>query len=253
MALSNGDGTFQAPQFVIADLGYEAGGWRVEKHPRFLADVTGQNGADIVAFGNDGVYVARSNGNGTFQAPQFVLADFGYEAGGWRVENHPRLLADITGRTEPTSSGLAMIGVFVALSNGDGTFAFTAQLALEDFGYNHEWRVESHPRFLADVTGEGRSDIVGFGDAGVLVSQSLTGGTFREQPLFVIPNFGFRKSGPVEQVGPFSAEPKHRSRAGFGRPRTDGVLCRWRQEPAALEVGRGNDGMAEAHPGKGRA
>ena len=67
--------------------------------------------------------------------------------------------------------------------------------------------MEKHPRFVADVTGDKRADIVGFGDAGVLVSQALAGGTFREQPLFVIPNFGHRKSGPVEQVGPFLPDP----------------------------------------------
>lgn len=41
----------------------------------------------------------------------------------------------------------------------------------------------------------------------MLVSPALAGGTFREQPLFVIPNFGYRKSGLVEQVGPFLPDP----------------------------------------------
>ncbi len=204
VALSNGDGTFQAPQFVIEDLGYEAGGWRVEKHPRLLADVTGQNGADIVAFGDAGVYVALSNGNGTFRAPQFVIEDFGYEAGGWRVEKHPRFVADITGQNGADIVAFGNDGVYVARSNGNGTFAFTPEVALADFGYDAGgWRVENHVRVLADVTGNGTADIVGFGDAGVLVSPALPGGTFREQPLFVIPNFGHSLSGPVEQVGPF--------------------------------------------------
>jgi hypothetical protein len=123
------------------------------------------------------------------------------------VEKHPRLLADITGDGRADIVGFGRDGVFVALSNGDGSFAFTPQLALEDFGYEQDWRVENHPRFLADVTGEGRADIVGFGHAGVLVSPALAGGAFREQPLFVIPNFGHRKSGPVEQVGPFLPDP----------------------------------------------
>jgi len=153
------------------------------------------------------VWTALSNGDGTFQAPRFVVADLGYEAGGWRVEKHPRFLADLTGDGRADIVGFGQDGVFVALSNGDGSFAFTPQLALDDFGYNQGWRVEAHPRLLADVTGEGRADIVGFGDAGVLVSPTLANGTFREQPLFVIPNFGFRKSGPVEQVGPFLPAP----------------------------------------------
>ena len=78
-ARSNGDGTFQAPQFVLADLGFEAGGWRVEKHPRFLADITGDGRADIVGFGDAGVYVALPNADGVFQGPlRFVLPNFGY-------------------------------------------------------------------------------------------------------------------------------------------------------------------------------
>ena len=66
VALGNGDGTFGAVQFVVADFGYEAGGWRVDKHPRFLADLTGDGRADIVGFGDAGVYVALGNGDGTF-------------------------------------------------------------------------------------------------------------------------------------------------------------------------------------------
>ena len=95
------------PQPVIDDFGYDAGGWRVDKHPRFLADITGNGRADIVGFGDAGVYVAFSNGDGTFAPPQFVLADFGYDAGGWRVDKHPRLLADLTATAAPTSSASA--------------------------------------------------------------------------------------------------------------------------------------------------
>ena len=159
-----------------------------------------------MGFGEAGVFVALSNGDGTFQPPRFVLADLGVQSG-WRVEKHPRFLADMTGDGKADIVGCGQAGVFVALSNGDGTFAFTPRLALTDFGFDQGWRVENHPRLLADVTGERRADIVGFGDAGVLVSPSLAGGTFREQPLFVIPNFGHSPSGPVEQVGPFLPDP----------------------------------------------
>ena len=32
------------------------------------------------------------------------------------------------------------------------------------------WRVEQHPRMLGDVNGDGRADIVGFGNDGVVVA-----------------------------------------------------------------------------------
>ena len=66
---------------MVAFLGYVAGGWRVDRLPRFLADLTGTGRADIVGFGNDGVFVALSRGDGTFDyTPQPVIADLGYVA-----------------------------------------------------------------------------------------------------------------------------------------------------------------------------
>jgi hypothetical protein len=98
--------------------------------------------------------------------------------------------------------------VFVALSNGDGTFSFNTQPVINNFGYDAgDWRVDRHPRFLADVSVGGGADVVGFGEAGVWASLSNGDGTYEPPPLFVIPNFGHRKSGPVRQVGPFLPDP----------------------------------------------
>jgi hypothetical protein len=44
---------------VIANYAFNAGGWRVDQHPRFLADINGDGRADVVGFGNAGVYVSR--------------------------------------------------------------------------------------------------------------------------------------------------------------------------------------------------
>ena len=160
--------------------GYEAGGWRVEKHPRFLADLTGDGRADIVGFGDAGVWTALSNGDGTFQAPRFVLANFGFKAGGWRVDKHPRFLADMTGDGRADIVGFGDAGVL------DGARAMATgrsrrrKLVLADFGLQAGgWRVDKHPRFLADITGDGRADIVGFGDAGVWTALSNGDGTFQ--------------------------------------------------------------------------
>jgi len=54
---------FSAPQLVIGNFGYNAGGWRVERHPRFLADLTADGRADIVGFGYDGVWVSLKRYN----------------------------------------------------------------------------------------------------------------------------------------------------------------------------------------------
>jgi hypothetical protein len=67
-------------KLVLANFGYNQG-WRVPLHPRFLGDLNGDRKADIIGFGDAGVWVALSNGDGSFQPANFVLADFGYHAG----------------------------------------------------------------------------------------------------------------------------------------------------------------------------
>ena len=193
-ALNNGDGSFQDPQLVVANFGYDAGGWRVERHPRFLADLTGDGRADIVGFGNAGVSVAVNNGDGSFQDPQLVVANFGYDAGGWRVERHPRFLANLTRDGRADIVGFADDGVWVALNNGDGSFQ-DPQLVVANFGYDAGgWRVDRHPRLLADLTGDGRADIVGFGDDGVWVALNNGDGSFQD-PQLVVANFGYDAGG----------------------------------------------------------
>ncbi|MFC5835505.1 S8 family serine peptidase [Nonomuraea insulae] len=219
VSLNNGNGTFQALQLVVGNFGYEAGGWRVERHPRFLADLTGDRRADIVGFGDGGVWVSRNNGNGTFQAPQLAVGNFGYEAGGWRIERHPRYLADLTGDGRADIVGFGDGGVWVSLNNGNGTFQ-APQLAVANFGYEAGgWRVERHPRFLADLSGDGRADIVGFGDGGVWVSLNNGNGTF-QAPQLAVGNFGYEAGGwRVERHPRFVADLTGDSQAdllGFG-------------------------------------
>jgi len=206
VAFGNGDGTFNfTPVPVINDFGFDAGGWRVDRHPRFVADVRGIGRGDIVGFGNDGVYIAFSNGDGSFEfTPVPVINDFGFDAGGWRVDRHPRFLADMQGNGRADIVGFGNDGVYIAFSNGDKTFTFSASPAINDFGFDAGgWRVDRHPRALAKLTASGRADVVGFGEAGVLVSVNRGAGVFSLFPLFVIPNFGYGDSGPFQQQGPF--------------------------------------------------
>ena len=165
-------------ELVVGNFGYVAGGWRVDRHPRFMADTTGDGRADIVGFGDAGVYVSRAQANGTFAAPQLVVGNFGYVAGGWRVDRHPRFMADTTGDGRADIVGFGDAGVYVSRAQANGTFA-QPQLVVGNFGYvAGGWRVDRHPRFMADTTGDGRADIVGFGDAGVYVSRAQANGTF---------------------------------------------------------------------------
>jgi hypothetical protein len=216
---NNGNGSFQAPTKVVDNFAYTAGGWRVEKHPRFLADLTGDGRADIVGFGNAGVWVSKNDGNGGFPQPTKVVDNFGYDAGGWRVEKHPRFLADLTGDGRADIIGFGNAGVWVSLNDGSGGFPQPTKV-VNNFGYDAGgWRVDQHPRFLADLTGDGRADIVGFGNAGVWVSLNNGDGTFQE-PKKVIDNFGYEAGGwRVEKHPRFLADITGDGRAdvvGFG-------------------------------------
>jgi hypothetical protein len=223
IALSNGDGTFQDPYLAVPDFGYIAGGWRVEKHLRTIASLSAKGSADIVGFGDAGVWVAFNNGNGTFQAPHLAVPNFGYNQG-WRVDRHPRFLADLTGSGLADIIGFGDAGVWVARNDGHGHFQDPAldpsQPIIKDFGYvAGGWRVEKHPRMLADVNGDGREDIVGFGDAGVWVAVSNGDGTF-QAPHLAVANFGYQAGDwRVEKHPRFLADLTGRDRAdivGFG-------------------------------------
>ena len=106
---------------MVDNFGYDAGGWRVDQHPRFLADTTGDGRADIVGFGNAGVYVSRAQADGTFGPVELLVTNFGYDAGGWRVDQHPRLLADTTGDGRADIVGFGNAGVWLPLVGVDHT------------------------------------------------------------------------------------------------------------------------------------
>ncbi|MEV7194610.1 VCBS repeat-containing protein, partial [Streptomyces sp. NPDC093510] len=174
VSLQNEDGTFAEPLYVLDEFGADQGWSSIEEHPRFLLSTTTDGSLDIVGFGPQGVVVSRGRGDGTFEPSKLVLNDFGL-AQGWTGAKHLRLLADVTGDGNPDIVGFGNEGVWVSHSLGGGRFE-QAQLVCRGFGYNDDagaWRVGHHPRFLTDITGDGRVDIVGFGGPGVHVARNL--------------------------------------------------------------------------------
>ncbi|MDC8448124.1 MAG: VCBS repeat-containing protein, partial [Nitrospira sp.] len=108
-------------------------GWRVDQHPRFVVDLTGDGKADLVGFGEDGVWTTVSKGDGTFGELKFLPVAFSVKEG-WRVDQHLRLLADLTGDGKADIIGFGNDdGPWIALSNGDGTFQ-PARLVHADVG-----------------------------------------------------------------------------------------------------------------------
>lgn len=185
-----GDSTgFAEARFVLANLGANQG-WRMDRHVRAAADLTGDRRADIIGCGTDGVWTSLGSGDGSFAETKFVLANFGANQG-WRPDRHPRLAVDLNGDRRADIVGFGTAGIWTSLGNGDGSFG-EPQFALANFGYNQSWRVERHARFAVDLTGDGKLDIVGFGNDGVWTSLGNGDGTFAE-PRFVLANFGYNQ------------------------------------------------------------
>ncbi|KAH6916134.1 lectin PVL [Coprinopsis sp. MPI-PUGE-AT-0042] len=196
-------GTWFGPMktsMVLSDMAYNAGGWRTDVHPRMLGDVTGDGRKDIVGFGYAGVWVARNSGDSTFEENRLVLNDFGY-ASGWRVDQHIRMLVDLRGTGRADVVGFGHAGVLVSLNTGEGTFApAPAKLVVGDFGITKGWAVDKHPRFLADVTGNGLPDIIGFGDSHTFVARNKGHGTFSDvQSVPNLDDFSYSRGWRVAQ------------------------------------------------------
>ncbi|MFE9368121.1 RICIN domain-containing protein, partial [Streptomyces sp. NPDC006978] len=164
-------GTF-APaggELVLKAFGHgpQAGSWLADKHPRFLADTSGDGRLDVVGCHDDGLWVSLQNEEGKFAplSDEPALRAFGHsqEAGGWLVDKHPRFLADTSGDGRLDIVGCHDDGLWVSLQNEEGTFAEPLYV-LDEFGVDQGWSsIDEYPRFLVRTTGDGVADIVGFG------------------------------------------------------------------------------------------
>jgi hypothetical protein len=175
---------FVFPSRWSADFGLKANWTDNNSFPRMMADVNGDGRRDIVGFGHLGAYVAFANAEGTsfFPAGDPKLAEFGYDTvgGGWNDNNiYPRMMADVNGDGKQDIVGFAKAGVYVAFAKADGTgFSSAGGPKLTEFGTFANWTNNtSFPRTMADVNGDGKQDIVGFGHLGVYVAFAKTDGT----------------------------------------------------------------------------
>lgn len=198
ISLATSNGQFASPSLRLSLFGTDAsaGGWSSnDALPREVADINGDGMDDIVGFGNSGVWVALATGNGNFGAPFLSLASFGKDAsaGGWASDTqYHRELADVNGDGMADIVGFGSSTTYVALATGGGHFA-APQIAVNSFGYTAAgggwFTQDQYPRHLADVNGDGRADIVGFGDSKTYISYGNADGTFTS-PVEDLASFG---------------------------------------------------------------
>ncbi len=154
VALSDGDGTFTPITQQIISAGSYGAGWQWQ-----MADVNGDGRADSVAgfIGQNSewrTYVALAKADGTFESPTVDITSNGTYGPEWQWR-----MADVNGDGRADSIAGIMGSLewrtYVALSEGDGTFApITTQMIVNgDYSTNWEWQ-------MADVNGDGRVDSV---------------------------------------------------------------------------------------------
>jgi hypothetical protein len=163
---------------VLRGTGFNpSSGWISDNTtPRKLADVNGDNLADIIGFAPDGVYVSLAVGGGNFGDAYKALNSFGSSdaAGSWTDQNlFPRELADIDGDNRADIVGFGGTGVWISFGNLNGTFSTPmfdlASYATGAGGWSNN---NNFPRLLADVNDDTVADIIGFGSTGVWESLS---------------------------------------------------------------------------------
>ena len=90
-------------------------------------------------------------------------------AQGWKADQHPRFIADLTGDKRGDIIGFGDAGVYVSYNNKNGTFQ-PAKFVLSNLDVQQGWQVSKHPGFIVDSTGSGHADIIQFGDGQTCVT-----------------------------------------------------------------------------------
>ena len=164
-SLATAGGHFATPTFELAAFGTMAGGWSSDNtYPRALADVNGDGRADIVGFSPSRCLRVPGHRRRALCCAHVRARRLRANAGGWTSDDlYPRTLADVNGDGMADIVGFGSAGVFVSLATGGGHFA-SPTFELAAFGANAGgWSSDdTYPRELADFSGDGMADIVGF-------------------------------------------------------------------------------------------
>ncbi len=164
--------TFLDGFVAIKEFGSDQG-WS-EDSIRELVDVNGDGRSDIVGLSPSGPLVALATEDGFFQLQPISNGDFGAD-NGWD-KTTPVMFADMNADGLADIVGFGQEGVSLAYGRSDGTFTESV-FVLEDFGVAQGW-TEDHPRKLADINGDGLTDIIGFFDSGPQIAVGTRNGEF---------------------------------------------------------------------------
>lgn len=160
---------------ILNNFGKNQGWTSFDQFPRLAGDVNGDGLDDVVGFGIKGVYVAYATASGGFRPAVLAEANLGADQGWRSFAAQTRAVGDVNGDGVDDLVGFGFRGTLVALGKSAGGFVPT-KFYLSNFGTDQGWTDNNkYPRLLADVNGDGRDDIVGFGARGVYVALAQEG------------------------------------------------------------------------------
>lgn len=144
--------------------------WDVSWNSRAVRDVNNDAKADLIGFGNDGVYVSLSNGS-TFGAPKMWLkCDFIYDTHQDHIDPNP--VRDVNNDGKADLIGFSGSNVSVALSTGSAYGDWQTWTTT----FPNDWDATT-ARVAGDVNGDFKVDVIGFAHDGIYVATS-TGTSF---------------------------------------------------------------------------
>ncbi|MCC6931973.1 MAG: VCBS repeat-containing protein, partial [Deltaproteobacteria bacterium] len=83
---------------------------------------------------------------------------------------------DFNGDGKDDLVGIGYSSVFVALANSSGNGFLAPSIWSNAFNYNEGWRIDTHPRIVGDVNGDGKDDLIGIGYSAVFVALANSSG-----------------------------------------------------------------------------
>ncbi|WP_298922493.1 DUF4214 domain-containing protein, partial [uncultured Roseobacter sp.] len=135
----------------------------------------GEDGFDDLSGGSGNDYLNGGDGK-PFDAS--LYAGSGFSASYWGTGAYQRELADLNGDGRADIVGFSDNHVYVVQGQANGAFGAAYIAGSEFVNGQYGWGSGTMQRELADVNGDGRADIVGFGTHHVYVALGRSDGTF---------------------------------------------------------------------------
>lgn len=136
---ANGSFSFEPGYVASSDFGQNQYS-SFDAYPRQVADVNGDNRADVVAFGDGEIVVALGQADGTFGSAVSVPENFSSQENWTTYDEYPRQLADVNGDGLADlvgfSGGTTYVGISKDGSNNQAPTVSNASFSINEHSFN---------------------------------------------------------------------------------------------------------------------